>query len=304
MNRPNRRSTVVGLAALGASVIAGGTAYARSPLSPHPQDPPLHVVTGEDGFSAPESAPEGAVAFRLRTTSPLTGAVGLARLREGVSEADFRTRLRRVFATEGQENIEAARALMAAAELHGGGFTHVGTDTGFTAQLDAGRYLLLEFLDFEGDRGRNPAPGREYLRPLTVHPPRTDTSPAPPCATLTAVDIPGRGPRFALHGQVRPGRPLRYVNRMRDQVDELVLYPVPDDSVTEEDIQAFFDDPGRTPPFDIGRQLGTPPLSPGRGITLTPPLTTGRYAAITWVTSIRDARPLSAHGQHRIITVR
>ena len=77
------------------------------------------------------------MAVRLRTTSTSTGAVGLARLRRGVSETEFRNRLRRVFATEGQENIEAAKALMAAAELYGGGFTHVGTDTGYTVELDA-----------------------------------------------------------------------------------------------------------------------------------------------------------------------
>jgi hypothetical protein len=192
---------------------------------------------------------------------------------------------------------------MAAAELYGGGFTHVGTDTGYTVELDAGAYLLLEFLDFEGERGRDPAPGQEYVRRLTVRETRTDASPAPPCATVIAVDVPGRGPRFALHGRVRPGRPLRYVNRMPDQVNELALYPITDDAVTEKDIQAFFDNTAPAPPFDISRQLGTPPLSSGRAITLTPPLTPGRYAAVTWVTSVRDARPLSAHGQHRILTV-
>ncbi|MGI5426117.1 hypothetical protein [Streptomyces sp. CA-179760] len=244
------------------------------------------------------------MAFRLRTTSPLTGAVGIARLRRGQSEAEFRTRLRRIFATEGRENIEASRALMAAAELYGGGFTHVGTDTGFTVELRAGRYLLLEFLDFEGEgRGRNPAPGQEYVRTLTVRPVRDQTRTAPPAAVITAREVPGLGPRFDLRGRLRPGGSLRYVNRMRGQVDELVLYPVTDGSVTEDDIQAFFDGAGGPPPFDIARWLGTPPLSPGRDASLTPPLSSGRYAAVTWVTSIHDARPLGAHGQHRILTV-
>ncbi|NGO42320.1 hypothetical protein [Streptomyces ureilyticus] len=300
MVQPSRRSALVGLAALGVAVTAGGAAHARAPRGTGAPRTTLHVVTGEDGFSAPSTAAAGAVAVRLRTTSTSTGAVGIARLRRGVSEAEFRNRLRRVFATDGQESIEAAKALMAAAELYGGGFTHVGTDTGYTVELDAGAYLLLEFLDFEGERGRDPAPGQEYVRRLTVRETRTDASPAPPCATVIAVDVPGRGPRFALRGRVHPGRPLRYVNRMPDQVNELALYPITDDAVTEKDIQAFFDNTAPAPPFDVSRQLGTPPLSSGRAITLTPPLAPGRYAAVT---SVHDARPLSAHGQHRILTV-
>ncbi|CDR08616.1 hypothetical protein [Streptomyces iranensis] len=220
-----------------------------------------------------------------------------------MSKAEFGTRLRRVFATEGAENVEAAKALMAAAELYGGGFTHIGTETGFTVELEPGRYLILEFLDFEGGRGRNPAPGQEYVRTLTVHQRPEQTPSGPPSAVVTAREVPGVGPRFELRGRLKPGHPLHYVNRMRDQVDELVLYPITDDAVTEDDIQAFFDRTLPVPPFDITRWLGTPPLSPGRGALLTPPLSPGRYAAVTWVTSIHDARPLAAHGQHRILTV-
>ncbi|MGR3939471.1 hypothetical protein [Streptomyces sp. BRA346] len=298
----SRRNALVGLTALGTTAAMGGTARARAPRGPR-HTAPLDIVTGEDGLSAPSDAGAGAVTFRLRTTSDLTGAVGLARLRHGVTEAEFRTRLRRVFATKGQENIEAAKALMAAAELYGGGLTHVGTDTGFTVQLEAGRYLIFEFLDFEGARGRNPAPGQEYVRVLTVHQPREQRSTAPPAATITAWESPGLGPRFALRGRLKRGRPLRYVNHMPGQVDELALYPLTDDTVTEDDIQAYFEGAVPTPPFDVTRWLGTPPLSPGRQIALAAPCSPGRYAAITWVTSIHDARPLAAHGQHRILTV-
>ncbi|MEU5977600.1 hypothetical protein [Streptomyces sp. NPDC047315] len=263
----------------------------------------LHIVTGEDGFTSPAHAFAGPVAFQLRTTSMRTGHVGVARLRAGATEAQFRARLRRVFATEGQDTIKAARALMATAELYGGGITHPGTDTRFTVPLPPGRYLVYEYLDFEGPRGRDPQPGQEHLRPLTVHPPTAAVS-RPPCATLTAVDIPDQGPRFLLDGHAASGAPLRYVNRMQDQVDEAMFCPVTDDSVTEKDIQAFFDGTGGAPPFDLSKWLGTPPLSPGREVLLTMPLPPGRYAAITWVSSIHDARPLSMHGQHRIVVVR
>ncbi|MFH8617338.1 hypothetical protein ACH4E8_19995 [Streptomyces sp. NPDC017979] len=286
----------------GALLWGAPAAQARTRDRPHTAQA-LDIVTGEDGFTAPVRAFAGPVPFRLRTTSPRTGTVGIARLRTGATEAQFRTRLRRVFATEGQDNITAAHALMATAELYGGGITHPGTDTRFTAQLPPGRYLVFEYLDFEGPRGRDPQPGQEHLRPLTVHPTKA-IAPRTSCATLTAVEIPGQGPRFLMDGHVTAGGPLRYVNRMRNQVDEAMLCPIPDDSVTEKDIQAFFDGTGGPPPFDLSRWLGTPPLSPGREVLLTMPLLPGRYAAITWVSSIHDARPLSMHGQHRIVTVR
>ncbi|MEU9608466.1 hypothetical protein [Streptomyces sp. NPDC048057] len=300
---PSRRSLLTGAAAVGGALLWGGPA-----AQAHPRDRPqaaqvLDIVTGEDGFTAPARAFAGPVPFRLRTTSSRTGHVGVVRLRAGATEAQFRARLRRVFTTEGQDNIQAAHALMATAELYGGGITHPGTDICFTAPLPPGRYLVLEYLDFEGPRGRDPQSGQEHLRSLTVHPTKTEAARSS-CATLTAVDIPGQGPRFLLDGHITPGGPLRYVNRMQNQVDEAMFCPITDDSVTERDIQAFFDGTGGAPPFDLSKWLGTPPLSPGREVLLTTPLAPGRYAAITWVSSIHDARPLSMHGQHRIVVVR
>jgi hypothetical protein len=300
---PSRRDVLTTAVVAGAALLGGAGFAQAQPGCAQGAAAPLDIVTGEDGFTSPMWAPTGAVRFRLRTTSALTGVVGIARLREGATEAQFRARLRRIFETEGQENIEAAQALVATAELYGGGVTHVGTDTEFTVPMKPGRYVVLEFLDFEGERGRDPEPGQEYLRPLTVRGRTEDQTGKPACATLTAVDIPGEGPRFVLRGEVVRGETLRYVNRMRNQVDEAVFYPITDDSVTEEDIQAFFDGAGGAPPFDMGRWLGTPPLSPGRDVFLDMPLAPGRYAAITWVTSIHDARPLGAHGQHRIVVV-
>lgn len=57
------------------------------------------------------------------------------------------------------------------------------------------------------------------------------------------------------------------------------------------------------PPFDLSAQLGTPPLSPGRSAVIEMPLTAGRYALTSWVTSMTDAQHLSAHGQVLVITV-
>ncbi|MEJ8641288.1 hypothetical protein WKI68_06995 [Streptomyces sp. MS1.HAVA.3] len=127
-------------------------------------------------------------------------------------------------------------------------------------------------------------------------------------ATVTAVDT-ARGPRFVLEGRIRRNRPVRCVNAMRGQVDELAVYPLTNDSVTEADIQRYFRDTRSTPvPFDLAAQLGTPPLSPGRSAVIEMPLAPGRYAFTSWVTSMKDAqhllRPRSGAHRHRPLTAR
>jgi hypothetical protein len=299
-----RRGFIVGGAATAVTLLTGA-GQGRGRAAERRHQAPLAVVTGEGGFTAPATAAAGDVAFRVHTTGGTTGFVGLAQLRGGATEDEFRARLRRVFETEGAENIQAAREFAATAELFGGAQTHPGQDLTFTAHLELGRYLVLEFLDFQGARGREPEPGQEYLRALTVAEAQADPKVPRPTAVLTAHDVPGQGPRFRLEGRILPDRTLRYVNAMgRHQVDELVFYPIKDDSVTDNDLQAFFDGSTAEPPFDMTRVLGTPPLSPGREVTLELPLKPGRYAVATWANSLEDARPLAAHGQHFITTVR
>ncbi|MFI1651053.1 hypothetical protein ACH4XT_29495 [Streptomyces avidinii] len=266
----------------------------------------LDIVTGEDGFSTPATSAAGAVTIRVRTTSTRTGIVGIVRLRRGIGEAAFRRHLRDVFEKESPGDvIQASENLMADAELFGGAMAVSGSQSSFTAWLPPGPYLVLEYKDFEGPYiGRNPLPGAEYVRPILVHAADDDGAGRPrPSATVTAVDT-ARGPRFVLEGRLRRDRSLRYVNAMRGQVDELAVYPLTDDSVTEADIQTFFQDPRHTPkPFDLAAQLGTPPLSPGRSAVIEIPLGQGRYALTSWVTSMKDAQHLSAHGQVLIITI-
>lgn len=294
----SRRGVLAGGAMAGVGVLVGARTAPRPDV--------LDIVTGEHSFSAPRHAPAGPVGFRVRTTSTRTGIAGLARLRPGATEDRFRALARKVFATQGAEAIQAGRELMATAELFGGAMVHLGVTSTFTARLEPGRYLLFEYLDFEGERGRNPPPGLEHVRTLRVTGrPTEDTKGGHPhpYAALTALDVPGEGPRFALRGRLPRGGTLKYTNRMRGQVNEAVLYPIEDDSVTTDDIQAFFDGAPGPPPFNMTGVLGTPPLSPGESVTLRMPLKRGRYALVTWVTSMQDARPLSAHDQLLIVTV-
>ncbi|MFD6967763.1 hypothetical protein [Streptomyces sp. NPDC059949] len=305
MSKWTRRGLLTAGAVTGVAALIGAG-------PPQRRAEPLDIVTGEDGFSAPATAAAGAVTFRVRTTSTRTGIVGIVRLRPGVGEAAFRRHLRDVFEKEDPNDvIRASGELMADAELLGGAMAVRGSRSSFTAALRPGRYLVLEYKDFEGPYiGRDPLPGQEHVRPLLVHA-GDDTgagrsSPlaaAAATATVTAVDT-ARGPRFVLEGRIRRDRPVRCVNAMRGQVDELAVYPLTNDAVTEADIQRYFRAPRSTPaPFDLAAQLGTPPLSPGRSAVIQMPLAPGRYALTSWVTSMKDAQHLSAHGQVLIVTV-
>ncbi|WP_435281693.1 twin-arginine translocation signal domain-containing protein [Streptomyces koelreuteriae] len=298
MNTWTRRGLLTAGTATGVAALIGAGSPTRGPE-------PLDIVTGEDGFRAPETAAAGAVTFRVRTTSGRTGIVGIARLRRGVGEAAFRRHLRDVFEKKNaQDVIQASKDLMADAELFGGAMAVPGSQSSFTAWLPPGRYLVLEYKDFEGPRvGRDPLPGTEYVSPLLVHAADVAGAGRPrPSATVIAVDT-KMGPRFVLEGRIRRDRPVRYVNAMRGQVDELAVYPLTDDSVTEADIQRFFQEPWSAAPFDLAAQLGTPPLSPGRSAVLGMPLEPGRYALTSWVAGMQDAQHLSAHGQVLIVTV-
>ncbi|MFG2328058.1 twin-arginine translocation signal domain-containing protein [Streptomyces sp. NPDC048604] len=299
MSKWTRRGLLTAATATGVVALIGAGSPPRRPK-------PLDIVTGEDGFTAPATAAAGAVTFRVRTTSTRTGIVGIARLRRGVGEAAFRRHLRDVFEKESSEEvIQASRDLMADAELFGGAMAVRGSQSSFTVWLPPGRYLVLEYKDFEGPYiGRDPLPGAEYVSPLLVHAADDGGAGRPrPSATVTAVDT-ERGPRFVLEGRMHRDRPLRYVNAMRGQVDELAVYPLTDDSVTEADIQAYFQDRRTRPePFDLAAQLGTPPLSPGRSAVVGMPLARGRYALTSWVAAMKDGQHLSAHGQVLIVTV-
>jgi hypothetical protein len=311
MQNWNRRRFLTTGAAAGAALLTGaGTALGAGPPTVRlaAGGEPLEIVTGEDGFTYPTVAPPGPVTFETVSTSMTTGFVGLARLRDGYEEATFRELLRTIFSSQDpKETIRATHELMAASQLFGGAAVHPGITSHFTSELKPGRYLLLEYRDFQSDLGRNPPPGQEYVRTLTV-PEKgasvADASGGPRCtATLRALHT-REGPRFVLRGRVRAGRPLRYVNSVPDQPDEAIIYRVEDDAVTREDVQAFFDGATHTPPFSIKAPLGTPPLSPGENVTLTMPTEPGRYVAVSWVGSVEDAKPMAQHGQHLLFHVR
>ncbi|MEW2220414.1 hypothetical protein AB0939_14150 [Streptomyces sp. NPDC006990] len=306
-NWNRRRFIAAGGAAAGAALAAGAApAHAAAPAQQAAACEPLRIVTGEEDFVCPSTAPPGATVFQVTATSYRTGFLGLVRLRDGHEESAFRELLYALFsARTPQETIEATRGLMATAELYGGAAVHPGAVSYITPVLEPGSYLVLEYRDFQGPLGREPERGQEHVRTLTVTEPVTATDAAAAAgsaATLTTRET-AEGPRFELHGQPRAGSPVRCVNQVT-QPDEAIIYRVRDDSVTEEDVHAFFNsDMSMTPPFSIEAPLGTPPISPGGDIWVTMPTEPGRYVAASWVGSLEDGRPMAAHGQHLIFHV-
>ncbi|MDF4249971.1 twin-arginine translocation signal domain-containing protein [Streptomyces sp. WMMB303] len=308
MRNWNRRRFITAAGGAAGAALAAGAAPAHA--APRAQQAeacaPLRIVTGEEDFVCPSTAPPGASVFRVTATSFKTGFLGLVRLRDGHEEGAFRELLYALFsARTPQETIEATRGLMDTAELYGGAAVHPGAVSYITPVLEPGSYLVLEYRDFQGPLGREPERGQEHVRTLTVTEPVTGTAAAAAtgsAATLTTRET-AEGPRFELHGQPGAGSPVRCVNQVT-QPDEAIIYRVPDDSVTEEDVHAFFNsDMSMTPPFSIEAPLGTPPISPGGDLWVTMPTEPGRYVAASWVGSLEDGRPMAAHGQHLIFHV-
>lgn len=303
MEQWTRRAALTAVTAAGAAALIGAAPPQRGRRNV-PSAPVLEIATGENAFTAPDRTVAGAVTLRVRNTSPRTGTVGVVRLHPGVTEEQFRTRLRALFTAEAPADIiDASRVMMATATQLGGASHHSGAVADAIVTLAPGRHLLLEYLDFMPGLGRGPAPGEEYVRPLTV----TADGPggwAPvPCGTLTAHESADGSPRFSLRGRVLADQPLRFVNAMREQVDEARLYPVTDDSVTEADIVAFFAGGSGPPPVDFPGALGATPLTPGHEVVLRMPMRSGRYAVVSWVRSLVDARPLTAGGQVLLVRV-
>ena len=97
--------------------------------------------------------------FRVRTTSPRTGTVGVAKLRDGATEAEFRARMRQVFAAEEPAAvIRASRELMATVDQLGGAAPHPGADSDFTLRLRPGKLSRTRIPGLRGcARPKSPA---------------------------------------------------------------------------------------------------------------------------------------------------
>ncbi|QKG27221.1 hypothetical protein [Actinomadura verrucosospora] len=293
-----RRTRIWGLVA--AAVLCGSATSTPAKADPG-SAPVIDITADDDGFTAPASYTSGTTSFRVNTSA--TGdrgtIIGLARLRPGATPAGFADHLGKVFSDDPKVAVPAGRALMAEAELLGGAESQAGRSTTFTTMVRPGTYYLLNYLDFET---RTPA-GPQALHKLTITRERHTGSAPRPGSVVGMTDTPS-GPRFHLPDQIKAGAPLLLTNHLK-QVNEAIFIPVSPDTSRAE-IQKFFEgvqngEWGR-PPF-TGAPLGSPPLSPGRTLTLQAPLKPGRYAVITWVLDLTDGVRLAAKGMHSLIIV-
>ncbi|MFJ8745135.1 hypothetical protein ACIRL2_37905 [Embleya sp. NPDC127516] len=261
----------------------------------------LNVVAGVGGLAAPATAVPGFATFRVATSDPGRGHVGLLRLNPGVSVEAFVPNLVRALSHDPDGIRDGGNAVMREATFLGGAATVPGRSVSFGVTLRPGMYFWVDFLDFET---ANP-PGVERVRTLTVAG-RPDATPGPSPEGVIASIRTGEGPRYVAPDRIRSGAPLLVVNLLPRQVNEAILYPVPA-GTTNERLAEFFRalDRGEwgTPPFDTTAGLGMTPLSPGRSAVLDAPLDAGRYALITWVHDISDAKRLGAKGMHTLIEV-
>jgi hypothetical protein len=308
LNRAGLRRSLAGLAGAALLLVTGAQATAEavaqrtSPAVHEAGIQGAHTVeltSTADALTAPDAAAPGLTTFHATTTVEGKGWIGLVKLKEGVSWDNFRGILGRALSNTPSEVPQGAKDLDRAATMLGGAIIHPGQSGAFTQRLYPGTYLLFDFLA-AGD-------AQPRYRWLTV-----GGSPGgrglTPTATVVSRNVPGAGPRFEVAGTVRAGLPLRFVNEIPGQVNELIFVKIKQDA-TLADLKAYFDsmpDDGTFPPNSpfISAGLGSLPLSTGASSVVQVPLERTRYAVLTWVKDATDGIKLVKKGQFTIVEVK
>lgn len=259
----------------------------------------VDLVSTADGFTAPAHTRSGLTTFRASTTQAGKGWIGLARLKDGAGWDDFLGALAGALSNTPSDVPQGAKDLNETATLLGGLVIQPGRPGAFTQHLDPGRYLLFDYLA-AGD-------AEPRYRWLTVSGDAVAQGLAP-TATIVSKNVPGAGPRFEVRGTPRAGRPLRYVNEIPGQVNELIFVEIAE-GTTEAGLKAYFDampDDGTFPPNSpfVSAGLGSLHLSTGRSSVVRVPLESTRYAALTWSKDAKDGIKLVKKGLFTIVDVR
>ncbi|PRW63621.1 hypothetical protein CEP50_09130 [Actinopolyspora mortivallis] len=292
-------SSGVGTSSVAEAAVDTGGEHRTSPTSVR-ETRTLRVSSTADSLRAPESTTPGPTTFRVDTTAEDSGWIGLARLREGASWQRFRLALKRTLSSDPSKIVEGSAELNRSAELLGGVVIHPGEPGVFTQRLRTGSYVLFDYKDVV----RTSEPRHAEL--VVSGTARGDVPRA--TATLVSRTVAGVGPRFEVHGTVRAGCPVRFVNRMDQQINEAVFFPVGQD-VTRERLQSFFESFGddgefpANPPVDPSSGLGVLPLSSDESAVFQVPLKPGRYAVLTFIKDADDGVRLGTKGQYEIIHV-
>ncbi|GAA2448655.1 hypothetical protein [Streptomyces glaucus] len=303
--RATRTPTVLAGAALLLAALQGPALAAPSTAAPGTRSVDtaeashtMELSSTAEGFTAPASTRPGLTTFRASTTQPGRGWIGLARLKNGKGWDDFLDALSRALSNTPSDVPQGARDLDETATLLGGLVIHPGQPGSFTQRLYPGTYLLFDYLaagDAEPRYRWLTVTGDTVVQGLT------------PTATVVAKNVPGVGPRFEVRGTPRAGRPLRYVNEIPGQVNELLFVQIKE-GTTEADLKAYFDavpDDGTLPPNSpfTSVSLGSLHLSTGVSSVVQVPLERTRYAAITWSKSATDGIGLVKKGLFTIVDV-
>jgi hypothetical protein len=258
----------------------------------------VELSSTSEGFTAPASTRPGLTTFRASTTQQGKGWIGLARPKDGKGWDDLLDALSRALSNTPSDVPQGAKDLDDTASLLGGLVIHPGQPGSFTQRLYPGTYLLFDYLA-AGD-------AEPRYRWLTVTGDAVDQG-LTPTGTVVAKNVPGVGPRFEVRGTLRAGRPLRYVNSIPGQVNELLFVQIKE-GTTEADLKAYFDalpDDGTLPPNSplTSVSLGSLHLSTGVSSVVQVPLERGRYAAITWSKDATDGIKLVKKGLFAIVDV-
>ncbi|MFE9251674.1 hypothetical protein [Streptomyces sp. NPDC007088] len=302
LTRLTRLTTALAGAALlwagvpGPAAPAAPSRAAAPPLAPAPASHTVTVTSTAEGLSAPAVTRPGLTTFHASTTAAGKGWVGLARLKDGKGWDDFLGALSGALSNTPAEVPPGAAELNRTATLLGGLVVQPGQPGSFTQRLRPGRYLLFDYLTAGETTPR--------YRWLTVTGAPVDQG-LTPTATFVSKNVAGLGPRLEVRGTPRAGEPLRYVNEIPGQVNELLFVKIAE-GTTEAGLRAYFDslpEDGSLPPGSpfTSLSLGSLHLSTGRSSVVRLALDRDRYAVITWSKDATDGTRLVQKGLFTIV---
>lgn len=245
------------------------------------QDADYPTITGvatDEAIEFPEEVPAGFVKLVFENNRSEAGFTAVvARINDGISVEDF-------MAAASAENPMEALSMVS---LYGGMNTAPGESTGYTVNLSAGNYLLLEF----GEAGPS-----DFKTFTVTEGDMMDMAAPQADVHLAMVDF-----AFGVPGFMPAGEQLWHLENVGDQWHETVIIPLPEGIESVSDVleaMASDDQP------DIQPVLFWAPMSPGTEAWVTVDLAPGNYVILCFLPDLNgDFSPHMNHGMVQVFIV-
>jgi uncharacterized cupredoxin-like copper-binding protein len=237
-------------------------------------------------FKSPATGPAGTLTFRMKNAGSEVHHLWVVRLDRGRTPADF---------------IKAMNAWGSALKMPDwatdvGGPNNVGpgqTASG-TMTLEPGTYMLVCWVPSPDGR---PHVMKGMVKPLTVTA-QGAVAAAEPTAdvTMTLDDY-----SFTLNGPLKAGtRTIRFENKAAQPHEAVIARLLPEKTMLQAIVWMNSGQSGPAPVVMLGGGSG---IAQGRHMFVTADFKPGKYVLLCFIPDAKDARPHSAHGMAKEITI-